>query len=280
MILRCAAQNRVMIEMNQNTYEIHGLENKDLPVIFWDAGKGTTPNWHENMELLYCRAGKGTLICGGTEFAMVPGHIYAINANELHSVFDLGQLNYDCLIVDSNFLAQNKVYLENLELETDIISAEAEAVFNRIALEMKSPDPFRAAMIRSLCLQFIVHLFRHFSRGTSSKESSLRGTDASVKRAVGFIKGNFDRKLTLEEIAEEVGFSKYYFTRIFKKATGMTVVAYINLVRCRKAKKLLEQQQMSVFQAASLCGFENASYFSKTFQQVMGMLPSEVGREE
>ena len=109
------------MESHRKRYEIHGLEHKDMPVIFWASGRGTVPNWHENIEMLYCTKGKGQLFCGGEEYLMVPGHIYVINASELHSAFDLGQLNYYCLIVDANFLSQNSLKTAGLELETDVI---------------------------------------------------------------------------------------------------------------------------------------------------------------
>ena len=118
-------------------------------------------------------------------------------------------------------------------------------------------------------------LHRH-SRRSSERENRMQSSDENIKRSVEYIETNYSKKLTLEQIAEEAGFSKYYFARQFKKVTGMTVVGYLNLIRCTKAKKLLEQGQYSVLQVANRCGFENASYFSKTFRQIMGMLPSDV----
>lgn len=264
------------MESHGKRYEIHGLEHKDMPVIFWAGGHGTVPNWHENIEMLYCTKGKGQLFCGGEEYLMVPGHIYVINASELHSAFDLGQLNYYCLIVDANFLSQNSLKTVGLELETDVDSGEVIAIYQSIIREMEMPGPFHAALIRSLCLNLMVQLLRRHSRRSSERENRMQSSDENIKRSVEYIETNYSKKLTLEQIAEEAGFSKYYFARQFKKVTGMTVVGYLNLIRCTKAKKLLEQGQCSVLQVANRCGFENASYFSKTFRQVMGMLPSDV----
>ena len=84
-----------------------------------------------------------------------------------------------------------------------------------------------------------------------------------------------DKKLTIDEIADEVGLSKYHFSREFKKVTGLTIVSYINIVRCRNAEKLLIKNEYSVHDIAVKCGYENDSYFSKTFKKHMGMLPSE-----
>ena len=66
---------------------------------------------------------------------------------------------------------------------------------------------------------------------------------------------------------------KYQLTRAFKRATGQTVITFINHVRCQHAANYIANGE-SVSRAALLCGFENFSYFSKTFQKFMEKLPS------
>lgn len=88
-----------------------------------------------------------------------------------------------------------------------------------------------------------------------------------------YIRQNMKSCLTLEDIAAYVGISKYYFTREFKRITGQTVFEYINVVRCKEAKRLITQG-MTVSLAAQTCGFENLSYFTRTYKKCIGELPS------
>ena len=81
--------------------------------------------------------------------------------------------------------------------------------------------------------------------------------------------------ISLDELASTVGFSKFYFAREFKRITGYTFVAYLNLVRCKKAKNPLTETQQSIGEISRLCGYENQSYFSRAFLRRTGMIPSE-----
>lgn len=265
--------------MESTLHELHQFSDPQLPLLFpTHARNGCGPQWHKDIELLYCIEGKGTLICNGIEHAMQPDHIYVVNANELHTALDRGGLLYHCMIIDDEFLNQSCIPTESLSIETDIADCEANRIYNDIVSQIQTTPPHYAARIRGLLLLLIVRLIEY--SGKSTQESSVRtqDPDAPIKLAVDFIKANYAGKLTLDEIAAVAGFSKQYFASRFKKSIGMTVVEYINLVRCRKAKKLLEQKELSVQQIASQCGFENTSYFSKIFRENMGMLPSAVRR--
>lgn len=266
--------------MDTVLHELHQFPNPQLPLLFpTHARSGCGPQWHKDIELLYCTAGKGTLICNGIEHAMEPGHIYVVNPNELHTALDRGGLLYHCLIIDDEFLRQNCIPTDSLYLETDITDPEAKQIYERIVVQIETAQSHSAARIRGLLLLLIARLLECSIKSTRETSARPQNTDAPIKLAVDFIKANYARKLTLEEIAAQAGFSKQYFASRFKKATGMTVVEYTNLIRCRKAKKLLEQKELSIQQIANRCGFENLSYFGKTFREVMGMLPSAVKRK-
>jgi len=72
-----------------------------------------------------------------------------------------------------------------------------------------------------------------------------------------------------------VGISKFYLCREFKAYTGSSILQTVNLLRCTQAKLLIEGGA-TVSQAALSCGFDNLSYFSRTFKKLMGALPSRL----
>ena len=82
-------------------------------------------------------------------------------------------------------------------------------------------------------------------------------------------------KIKIEEILEESGFSRAYFSREFKKITGNSIVDYINFVRCSRTEELISTGDYIISEAAEMCGFSSMSYFSKTYKKFMGRLPSE-----
>jgi AraC-like DNA-binding protein len=87
------------------------------------------------------------------------------------------------------------------------------------------------------------------------------------------IRSEVSRDLSLDEVAEFVGLSKYYFAREFRRVTGYTFVTYVNLMRCERAKVLLAQNKLNIGEVGRACGFSNQSYFTRTFRAYTGRLP-------
>lgn len=266
--------------MDTRTYEFHNLEGQKLPIIFHytivKKGEPEIANWHENVEILYFTKGFGQVICNSTLYNVDAGDMIIVNSNQLHGVKKNMLCEYFCLIVDSSFLASNGLSSTDIGFESFVRSEAAATLFEQTAAEIRSSDPYHVAGVRAQVLNLMVYLARNHSLGTSPTVKSRSSSDENIKQAIAYINDNYAQKLSLEGLADEVNLSKYYFAREFKKATGMTVVAYINATRCRNARNLLLGQKHSVSEVAALCGFENSSYFSKTFKAVMGCLPSDL----
>lgn len=88
-----------------------------------------------------------------------------------------------------------------------------------------------------------------------------------------YIDENYSEHLSLEDLARCVNFHKAYFCRLFKQATGITVVDYLNFVRIREAEALL-RSNMSAIEASYLVGFSSPSYFTKIFKKYRLCSPS------
>lgn len=86
---------------------------------------------------------------------------------------------------------------------------------------------------------------------------------------------NYANDLNVDSISNHFGFSKYYFCHIFKEITGITIVKMLNYIRCEEAKRMLKSDNFNISEVALACGFNNLSYFTKTYKNIMGKLPSE-----
>lgn len=269
--------------MKKKIYEEHNLDDKRLPIIFhYDRvfpNRGMISNWHDNIEILYCTEGAGQIICNSVEYNIKKGDLFIINSNALHCAVTDDILRYYCLIVDLNFLAGNDIQAEKMEFDSLVQSKIAADLYEKVVEEIASEEEYRIAGIRARVLELFVYLSRNHSQ-LASDDKNVLVADENIKLAIGYIKANFQQRITLEGIADEVGLSKYYFARTFKKATGMTFVTYLNVIRCRNAKKLLSTNKYTIHEIANMCGFENDSYFSKTFKSTMGCLPSDLLRQK
>ncbi|MCF0143037.1 MAG: AraC family transcriptional regulator [Parasporobacterium sp.] len=97
----------------------------------------------------------------------------------------------------------------------------------------------------------------------------------AVYKVIEYIKANYRRHISLEEIAEKTYLSKTYLSSLFKKETGYSISEYINIVRVERSKALLMEESMSIIEIANLCGFEDQSYFTKVFKNIVGITPKK-----
>ena len=79
--------------------------------------------------------------------------------------------------------------------------------------------------------------------------------------------------LTIDNICEQIAYSKAYLFRIFKAKTGKTIMAYFTELKIKQAKQLLRENELSVKEIAEKLGFSTPDYFTKTFKRVTGFTP-------
>lgn len=267
--------------MLKTTYETHNWKHPLLPFIFHTDTVNSTyfpPNWHENIELLLCLSGQGYVKCDTETLDFTPGTLVVINSNVLHSVHSTDEVVYRCLIIGNTFckesgLDMTKIRLQN-SLRDDHVSALYTAVVDAIGQHQAYPQQHSIARVRCALLALLIQLCERYTADDEKAENAVSPSVDRVKHTILYIKNHLSEKLTLDDIAQHVGISKYHLSREFKVLTGQTVFEMVNLIRCKEAKRLI-MNGASVSEAASACGFENISYFSRCFKQRFGTLPSQ-----
>jgi YesN/AraC family two-component response regulator len=113
------------------------------------------------------------------------------------------------------------------------------------------------------------------------KNLSEKGQVSSgiIKDAIQFLGRNYDEKLTLESMAEAVYLTPQYFSRLFKKETGMSFIDYLNKIRIEHACDFLLHSDYPSYRIATECGFSDSSYFTRVFSKHMKCTPVEYRRQ-
>lgn len=99
-----------------------------------------------------------------------------------------------------------------------------------------------------------------------------------VQQACGYIHDHASEGITLTELAEHVGLSRYYLLRVFREAMGMPPHTYLESVRISKAKQLLEVG-LPLTQVAMELGFSDQSHFTNCFKRFIGVTPGQYVQE-
>ena len=272
-----------------NTYETHVMADPKLPFIFHKDMKldarhpSSVCNWHENVEIIHIVQGHGIITVDTQPQEVKEGDTVVINANSLHQ-FEAkeGTFYYHCLIVDRSFCNANYFDTNRIRFEGQFEDRQISDLFLVLAEEYPQGEthiPYRTLTVRATVLQIMARICRYHSlpADTPTEDVFLL---SCIKQAIGYIRAKSDQTLSLDEVSAFVGLSKFYFAREFHRITKYTFISYVNMIRCEKAKALLSEGNLGVGEIGRACGFDNQSYFSRTFREYTGVLPSTYRKNE
>jgi AraC-like DNA-binding protein/ligand-binding sensor protein len=97
----------------------------------------------------------------------------------------------------------------------------------------------------------------------------------AVASAKQFVQSHAEEPIKLEQVVQHVNVSRFYFCKLFKKATGMTLTEYVSRVRVEKAKALLVDPSMRVSEVVYASGFGSIPRFNSVFKRYVGVPPTE-----
>ncbi|VVS94951.1 helix-turn-helix transcriptional regulator [Desulfoluna spongiiphila] len=126
--------------------------------------------------------------------------------------------------------------------------------------------------LETALLESLGHLLIRY--GNAQTPEAFRGESHRVCRAKEYLSEELGRKMSLDEVAEAVGLSRYHFLRVFKNATGIAPHAFRTQRRIDLSQRLI-RQGMPFSQVALETGFSDQSHFTKRFKQFTGATPRQ-----
>ena len=257
-------------------FEPHINRNNALPYIYHTdltCGKRIA-NYHENLELLYFLDGCGTVQINDTIYEVAEHDLIVVNSYRLHQVNSTDPIRFFCLIIDSSFCKYHSIDCSKLYFSEKIKDPQIAALMQNIMSETTISATYQELSIQISILNLLLALCRNYARSATFTEADQYISHHKLQAAVSYIKEHISEKMTVYDIAQTTGLSQYHFMREFKNQTGLTVVTYINLLRCEYAKKLLLSKEYNLKEIAFLCGYDTDAYFCSVFKKHTGLSPS------
>jgi AraC-like DNA-binding protein/ligand-binding sensor protein len=139
---------------------------------------------------------------------------------------------------------------------------------------------FATPVVTTDRLQAIVQLLGMFADylgeyATRQAVARSPAEPAAVTKAKEYVGAHLDGAIGLEQVVQHVGVSRFYFCKLFKKATGMTLTEYVSRVRLEKAKALLVDPSVRISEVAFAAGFGSIPQFNSVFKRYVGVAPTE-----
>jgi AraC-like DNA-binding protein/mannose-6-phosphate isomerase-like protein (cupin superfamily) len=249
-----------------------------------------THHWHEQMEFLYFKSGNATIECSSTPLRPKPGDLIVVNSNELHyGVSNSSDLFYYAMIVDISLLhsqsfdavetkfitpiTQNRMLFQNL-ISQDV---EISSCMDALIYELNTRELGYELSIKSHLYRLLALLVRRYVASlTDMDDYWTRQRDLErLAPVLRHIEDHYADKLSVQELADRTGLSRFHFSRLFKQLTDKSLVEYINLIRINKSEHLLKHTRMNVSEIALATGFTEIYYFSRTFKRLKKVSPSK-----
>ncbi len=96
-----------------------------------------------------------------------------------------------------------------------------------------------------------------------------------LKRIYEYVDGHLEKSISLEQLAEQSGMSRFYFSRLFRNSTGQTPSQYVTRRRVERAKQLLTDGDLTLRAIATATGFSSQSHFCAIFKAKTGATPAQ-----
>ena len=260
-------------------YEPH-VYGRKFPYIFHisniEKSYHFAPHWHEAIEILAFTQGKCHVVINTAQIEAHKGDIIVINAGGVHTIIPENECSYYCAILEPEIWHELGIDIKNTHFKEKITNSELMKMFENAGKEKSEKNEhYRQALLSMMCLIGI-----YLSR--NCVDVSYKGPGSTnlkkiqtVKKTIDYIEKNVCTPFSIEAAAKELSFTKCYLCHVFKEITGMTIITYLNERRGDIAEKMIIGGDMQINEVALACGFENFSYFSRTYKKYKGVAPSK-----
>ncbi len=243
-------------------------------------------HWHDEFEIIYVRSGFLTVSISGESYIGKTGEAFVVSPGNLHLMgSQTGTVDYYTFLFPLKYISfrtddmLDEKLLEPLnsghlmicprvkdtakelcEQLIKIYEAKNDESESKITTQVKT---------KIILLQFILEMWK---KGFVI-ENDTSGRNTVEKEMVSYIQQNFTGKISLREFGEQFHLSEKYISRYFKEHFHITLSQYVTYLRLEHAKQLLQDTDIPVTDVAMQSGYQNVSYFIRSFQKAYAVSP-------
>ena len=265
-----------------------------FPVEYYDCEypanlAGLPVHWHEEFEVTYVRKGSCTYLIDLMPIRVKKGDFLFLPSGVLHGIPEgnTKMLETESFVFHPGMLGGMDVCgvkyispLENGDIRFPYVFSKEGAgelskglkmLFDRLKNSFLDRETGYEMEVKACLLEMVLLLYRESSFERRKEEN--QSTIERLRKVIQYIKENYQKSVTVGELAAVCHFSECYFMRFFKQYMNMTCVEYMNQYRMEIAAERLASGRESITDIALDTGFNNISYFNRVFKKSFGMTP-------
>ena len=261
--------DQAAVQMNMG----NSLALERLSGVNMNAGKSHT---HPYYEIYYLLSGKRIFVIQDKILKLNKNDFIIIAPNVSHLSYGEKDMSFDRMLVyftedifSSDIIKEKCENLSNngytLEKETDLKSS----LLNLSKHDLKTQNIIYKESIKLEFNLFLIDLL------TNGKNIKNKQSDIMVLDIMTYIQNNYNKDISLDDIASVIFMDKYYMCKKFKKLTSYTIYEYLNTTRITVAEKRLMETEMTITDISQEVGYNNITSFNRTFKLKKGVSPSE-----
>ena len=252
---------------------------------YWPHAFQIPVHWHDEVEIIYVRKGPLTIEIDGQQFTGDDGSVYIVSPGVLHMMsapetpvdyftflFPLEFISFqtkDALEDEVFFPLRNHTRSFRPEVTNRSLLDKLTPILDELAVANGKMGTHRQIQVRIRLLQTVDLLVEY-----NQLEEKARSTSGELEKEILlYIQNNYHEHIGLDELSDNFHLSGKYMSRFFSERFHMTLTQYVNYVRLRSARHLLESTDLSVTEIAMKSGYPNVSYFIRKFSAAMGEPP-------
>ena len=265
-----------------------------FPAAFYhdDLERNRVPwHWHDELEAVCVSAGETTVYAGTRRYRLGKGQGFFVNADVLHAAQGVpdSHCRYHSIVfhprligggIDSVFW-QN--YLRPLLAGPRSLPLDGSQSWHGKALECieaawqagAGDAPGYEFQVRAALSELVFLLWQHLPQEKPAVSEKVRRDSERIKLMLRYVQENCAEPLTVADIARAAMIGESECLRCFKGTIGMSPIQYVKRYRVQKAAELLAGTGQKIADIGALCGFQDTSYFTRSFREIKGMSPGE-----
>lgn len=246
-------------------------------------------HFHNEYEIYYLVNGNRCYFIENQAYDIRKGSLVMIDRNQIHKTVMGGTAYHERILTLIKEEALEDIFrlYDNIDIRSffsrdfgvvelnDQGQRYVEGIFSDLVSELTKKHTGYEFTVKARLAELI--LFAYRCRSGENPAMQAEGVSSEKYRKINeiaeYITHNFQQDISLADIAQSFYLSKSYLSRSFKEVTGFTVNEYINAVRIKEARQMLENTDFSITQIAGLVGYDSITYFEKVFKKYLELSP-------